>query len=61
MLWQEVLDNWENGIVFTYPPELNGNRFQWNTSVLKNEGNCAYIHKFKINTSMHKTIILLLA
>lgn len=34
IMWNDVLTNWENGIPFSYPPDLG--KFQWNTSVLKN-------------------------
>ena len=45
VLWRDVLRDWENGIVFQYPPHLK--KFQWNTSVLKNDGNSKYEHSFK--------------
>jgi hypothetical protein len=48
MLWNEVLQNWENGIVLQYPKQLKG-KFLWNTSVLKNNGNVTYKQSFITN------------
>ena len=31
MLWNKVLNNWENGIPLKYPKRVKG-KFQWNTS-----------------------------
>lgn len=45
-LWNDVLDNWSKGGVLKYPPQLNG-KFLWNTSVITNNGDCPYKHKFK--------------
>jgi len=51
MLWSEVLTNWENGIVLKYPKNVKG-KFQWNTSVLKNDGKVAYLQTFKTNNKL---------
>jgi hypothetical protein len=48
MLWSQVLTNWKNGIVMKYPIQLK-DRFHWNTSVLKNDGNVEYKESFMIN------------
>jgi hypothetical protein len=54
MLWKEVLANWENGIILQYPKQLKG-RFQWNTSVLKNDGNVEYRQVFRTNNKLPST------
>ena len=54
MLWKEVLANWENGIILQYPKQLKG-RFQWNTSVLKNDGNVEYKQVFRTNDKLPST------
>ena len=51
MLWKEVLHNWENGIPLKYPKQLNS-RFQWNTSVLKNNGNIEFKQSFKTDYNL---------
>lgn len=51
MLWSEVLTNWENGIILKYPKQLKG-KFQWNTSVLKNDGNVEYKQSFRTNDKL---------
>jgi hypothetical protein len=51
MLWSEVLQNWDNGIVLQYPKQLKG-KFLWNTSVLKNNGNVVYKQSFITNKSL---------
>jgi hypothetical protein len=51
MLWLDVLKNWENGIVLKYPNELC-DKFQWNTSVLKDNGNVEYKQSFKANKAL---------
>jgi len=48
MLWSDVLTNWENGITLKYPKNVKG-KFQWNTSVLKNDGNVAFKQTFRTN------------
>jgi protease II len=48
MNWNAVLNNWEKGVPFTYPSEIK-HRFQWNTSVLKNNGNCKFSEAFMID------------
>ena len=53
MLWSEVLDNWENGIPFSYPESLkNKNKFFWNTSPLTENGDSQFIEKFKERVSL---------
>ena len=48
MLWSEVIDNWENGIPFSYPESLkNKNKFFWNTSPLTENGESQFSEKFK--------------
>ena len=51
MLWSEILANWENGIVLKYPKNVKG-KFQWNTSVLKNDGKVAYLQTFRTNNKL---------
>ena len=51
MLWRDVLTNWENGITLQYPTQLKG-RFQWNTSVLKNDGNVECRQHFRTNNDL---------
>jgi hypothetical protein len=51
MLWSEVLSNWEKGIVPKYPLQLK-NKFQWNTSVLKNNGNTPFRQTFRTNDDL---------
>ena len=46
MLWEQILKSWEDGNPFEYPSRLN-NKFQWNTSVLKNNGNVEFKQKFQ--------------
>ena len=54
MLWSEVLKNWENGITLKYPKQLRG-RFQWNTSVLKKDGDVEYKQSFRTNNKLPET------
>ena len=54
MLWSEVLKNWENGITLKYPKQLRG-RFQWNTSVLKKDGEVEYKQSFRTNNKLPET------
>ena len=55
MLWSEVLNNWENGIPFTYPDRLkNGEKFHWNTSPLTKTMDTTYLEKFKENKALPK-------
>lgn len=49
MLWMDVLKNWERGTPFTYPTK---ERFQWNTSVLKNDGLVPFHQTFKENLNL---------
>jgi hypothetical protein len=48
MLWSKILSNWLNGKILKYPKQLT-EKFMWNTSVLKNNGNVEFIQNFKIN------------
>ena len=36
MKWLQILNDWENGKYFTYPQNIT-QKFQWNTSVIKNQ------------------------
>ena len=56
MNWIDILDNWKNGIFHTYPKRYEGTekRFQWNTSVLKNNGNTIFKEKYKMNNKLPK-------
>jgi hypothetical protein len=54
MLWSKVLYNWENGTVLQYPKQLKG-KFQWNTSVLKNDGDVEYRQSFRTNAKLPQT------
>ena len=48
MLWSEVLNNWENGIPFSYPESLkHKNKFFWNTSSLTENCDSQFSEKFK--------------
>lgn len=48
MLWSEVLNNWENGIPFSYPEKLQQKKkFFWNISPLTKDRDTTYIEKFK--------------
>lgn len=51
MLWNDVLTDWENGVVLKYPKNVKG-KFQWNTSVLKNDGKVAYLQTFRTNNKL---------
>ena len=53
MQWKNILDNWKNGIVFNYPSSIK-ERFEWNTSVLQDNGNVEYKEKFRINNNLLK-------
>ena len=54
MLWSNVLENWKNRIPFKYPSNIKG-RFQWNTSVLKNNGNSEYKQTFRVDNNLVQT------
>lgn len=54
MLWKDVLNNWENGKVLSYPQSIK-DRFLWNTSVLKNNGNVKFSQSFKEDTTLPST------
>ena len=51
MKWNQVLDKWSQGEPFTYPTRLK-NKFQWNTSVLTEDGTSIYREKFKSNLEL---------
>ena len=51
MLWKDVLTNWENGITLKYPKSVKG-KFQWNTSVLKNDGKVGFKQSFRTNNKL---------
>lgn len=51
MLWSDVLTYWENGGVLKYPKNVKG-KFQWNTSVLKNDGKVPYLQAFRTNNKL---------
>lgn len=48
MQWSTVLHNWSQGIPLQYPSSVKG-RFQWNTSVLKNDGQTEFKQSFRTN------------
>ena len=52
-MWSDKLQEWSNGEFFKYPLRYKS-KFQWNTSVLKNNGNCIYKESFKINKELPK-------
>ena len=54
MFWSDVLTNWENGVVLKYPKNVKG-RFQWNTSVLKNDGKVPYYQRFRTNHKLSES------
>ena len=49
--WADILKKWESGSGITYPKQLKG-RFQWNTTVLKNNGNVYYKQTFRTNARL---------
>ena len=49
--WADILKKWESGSGITYPKQLKG-RFQWNTTVLKNDGNVYYKQTFRTNARL---------
>ena len=51
MLWSDILNNWENGIPLKYPKNVKG-KFQWNTSVLKNNGKVLFKQTFRTNNKL---------
>lgn len=51
MKWSEVLSNWESGEIMKFPSSIK-NKFQWNTSVLKNNGDCEYKESFRIEPNL---------
>ncbi len=54
MKWKDVLNYWKKGEFHTYPKRYEGtkNKFLWNTSVLKNNGNTIFKEKYKINKEL---------
>ena len=48
-MWMDVLKNWEKGTPFTYPTK---ERFQWYTSVLKNDGLVPFHQTFNENPNL---------
>jgi hypothetical protein len=54
MNWNQVLDKWSEGEYFTYPKNMNG-KFQWNTSVIKKNGNTPFVEKFITNKELPKS------
>lgn len=54
MLWSDVLTRWENGIVLEYPKQLKG-KFQWNTSVLRDNGRVEFKQSFRTNHTLPLT------
>ncbi len=53
MLWSDVLTNWENGIILKYHKSVKG-AFQWNTSVLRNDGKILYKQSFRTDHNLSK-------
>ena len=53
MIWNDILNNWKNGIILKYPKHLKDS-FEWNTSVLKDKGKSIYKQRFKLNYSLPK-------
>jgi hypothetical protein len=51
MKWDSILNEWSAGNYYNYPIRLT-KRFQWNTSVLKNNGNVVFKEKYKINKEL---------
>lgn len=53
MKWRDKLNEWKNNIIFNNPKNIK-DRYLWNTSVLKNNGNAIYKEKFKIDKNLPK-------
>lgn len=51
MSWNDILNKWDNEDFFVYPLKLK-KRFQWNTSVLKNNGESKFIDNFIYNNKL---------
>jgi len=49
--WKDILYGWKNGIIMKYPKNIN-ERFLWNTSVLKNNGDIEYKQNFSIDDTL---------
>tara|TARA_B110000305_G_C18940233_1_gene403577 strand:+ start:45 stop:533 length:489 start_codon:yes stop_codon:yes gene_type:complete len=54
MNWNQVLNEWSEGQYFTYPKSFKG-KFQWNTSVIKKNGNTPFVEKFMTNKELPKS------
>ena len=54
MKWNEILEKWEAGNYFSFPKKLKG-KFQWNTSVLKNNGKSEFKQQFMENNDLPKS------
>ena len=54
MKWIDILNQWSNGEYPFYPKRFQGgkDKFLWNTSVLKNNGNTIFKEKYKINKEL---------
>ena len=51
MKWNDVLDDWKKGKYYKYSNKIK-NKFMWNTSVIKNNGNSKFIEKFLIHSKL---------
>lgn len=51
MKWNNILDNWKNDKYYKYPKNIE-QKFMWNTSVIKNNGNSSFKESFKINKNL---------
>lgn len=51
MKWIDILEKWTNGEFFKYPNSIK-NKFLWNTSIIKNNGDCKFEQRFKVDTSL---------
>jgi hypothetical protein len=54
MNWNQVLERWSQGEYFTYPKGIKG-KFQWNTSVIKKNGNTPFLEEFMENKTLPKS------
>ena len=54
MNWNQVLESWSHGEYFNYPKSLKG-KFQWNTSVIKKNGNTPFLEEFMENKILPKS------
>lgn len=53
LTWNNILDNWENGVPHTYPSRMKDSFF-WNTSVLSNKGNTPFLERFRTCNELPK-------